>query len=306
MRAATQCAATPAGLLTAPEPKRSICRFCAYRRHQCCLSGIAAPSAVGRFLTTRGRFSIRAREQLRQHAPYPAEPQAHNVRQTKNINDRAHVRFAWVRNGGEQHVRHRAESVMVRIPDTTRTSRNVSEVPLPDSCSATSMRRDEPVVCGGQALAYVYYEEEPANDRSCSPRMRHAGLQLTQLNCRNYCGAGQAGEPLKNENRVARDHWVKVKNPKARAVAREVALISRLLLSQQEQSYPRCSLPPRKRNAPVIQFGVAPLIRQIFPMCTGAASTSDASLPSDSVCRFPWVFYVALALPRYESRTVRF
>ena len=94
------------------------------------------------------------------------------------------------------------------------------------------MRRDEPVLCGGQALAYVYYEEEPANDRSCSPRMRHAGLQVTQLNCRNYCGAGQAGEPLKNENRVARDHWVKVKNPKARAVAREVLFRAFFYLSK--------------------------------------------------------------------------
>jgi len=58
----------------------------------------------------------------------------------------------------------------------------------------------KPVVCGGQALAYVYYEEEPGKrSELLSPRMRHAGLQLTRLNCGNYCGAGQAGETLKNE-----------------------------------------------------------------------------------------------------------
>ena len=75
--------------------------------------------------------------------------------------------------------------------------------------------------------------------------------------------------------------------PKRASSPERWALISLLLLSQQEQSYPRGSLPPRKRNAPVIQFEVAPLIRQIFPMCTGAVPTSGASLPSDSVCRFP-------------------
>ena len=81
--------------------------------------------------------------------------------------------------------------------------------------------------------------------------------------------------------------WIKVKNTRCRPSRERWALISRLLLFQQQQSYPRCSLPPRKRNAPAIQFGPAPLIRQIFPMCTGAVPTSGASLPSDSVYRFP-------------------
>ncbi len=74
--------------------------------------------------------------------------------------------------------------------------------------------------------------------------MRPAGLQLE---CRNYCGVGQAGETLKNEIVSHRDHWIKVKNPKARAVAREVdayfapsfisarAMLPAMLASSQEK-----------------------------------------------------------------------
>jgi len=65
--------------------------------------------------------------------------------------------------------------------------------------------------------------------------------------CWNYCGAGQAGEPLKTKIVSHRDHWIKVKNPKARAVAREVgayfapssisarAILPALLASSQER-----------------------------------------------------------------------
>jgi len=46
-----------------PQPEAALfAGYCACRRHRCCLSGIAARSAVGRFMTTRGRFRIRARQ----------------------------------------------------------------------------------------------------------------------------------------------------------------------------------------------------------------------------------------------------
>jgi hypothetical protein len=52
---------------------------------------------------------------------------------------------------------------------------------------------------GGQALAYVYFEDEPGGGRrqSCSHAMRRSGSQRISLNCpryygsRSYCGQSQ-------------------------------------------------------------------------------------------------------------------
>ena len=73
------------------------------------------------------------------------------------------------------------------------------------------------------------------------------GRALVCQRCWNYCGAGQAGEPLKTKIVSHRDHWIKVKNPNARAFAREVgayfapsfisarAILPAMLASSQEK-----------------------------------------------------------------------
>ncbi len=58
----------PTEVLPAPELKRSICRLLCLPTAPVLSIGNSGPSAVGRFMTTRGRFSIRAREQLNECA----------------------------------------------------------------------------------------------------------------------------------------------------------------------------------------------------------------------------------------------